>query len=88
MTAHDQFQITVPDTGVAKPVPFCILGQNRLIKAMGDLLNSIAQQAVTRKMFEIKKIPRMIDPHCRSHFSPLEITHNQQILFQSYVKIE
>ncbi len=34
--------------GVAKPVPFCILGQNRLIKAMGDLLNSIAQQAVAR----------------------------------------
>ena len=28
------------------------------------------------------------DPHCRSHFSPLEITHNQRILFQSYVKIE
>lgn len=52
MTAHDQFQITIPDTGVAKLVPFCILGQNRLIKAMGDLLNSIAQQAVARKMFE------------------------------------
>ena len=63
MTAHDQFQIAVPDTGVAKLSPLGILRQDRPVKAPGNVPDGVAQQQIAGKMLEVEKIPRMIDIH-------------------------
>lgn len=67
MTAYDQFQIAVPDTGVAKLIPLGILRQDRPVKATGNIPDGVAQQKIAGKMLEVEKIPRMIDIHRRSH---------------------
>nr|WP_288512836.1 hypothetical protein [uncultured Victivallis sp.] len=85
VAAHDQFQIAVPDTGVAKLISLGILRQNRPVKASGDFPDGVAQQQIAGKMFKVEKVPRMINIHLiLTEIRRFQFQHDTVFLNRSY----